>query len=100
MTAYSEGYEDGRAAEATVHAEHRVIQWRQIEAAFGSLVNAQFEYERDEPDREAGRMHVEDCRRALGTLALTLADGPDAEGYARLFGEVMKAPTGRRGADQ
>lgn len=103
---YTEGYEDGRAAEATTHAEKHVLQWKQIEAALFSLTNAQFEYEQaalavfPEAHIDAGKTHVEDCRRALGTLALTLADGPDAEGYARLFGEVMKAPTGRRGVDQ
>lgn len=95
---YSEGYEDGRAAEARTHAEALEYQWRRLDAALQSLTNAQFEYERD--DDEAGRMHVEDCRRRIGEVALSLSGGKDAEGYARLFGEVMKAPTGRRGVDQ
>ncbi len=87
---YTEGYEDGRAAEASARNEKRVLQWRQIDAALTSLTNAQFEYERG--DDEAGRMHVEDCRRALGVVALSLSEGKDAEGYARLFGDIMREP--------
>lgn len=97
--AYDAGYDDGRAVAESV----RKAQWRQLEAALFSLTNAQFEYERAGVDPEnwlepveAGRMHIEDCRRALGTLALTLADGPDAEGYARLFEAITTEPKVRK----
>jgi hypothetical protein len=72
----------------------RRVQWRQLEAALFSLTNAQFEYERGEV--EDGRTHVEDCRRALGALALSLADAPDAEGYARLFEAITTEPKVRK----
>jgi hypothetical protein len=88
--AYDAGYDDGTAASATV----RKVQWRQLEAALFSLTNAQFEYERGEV--EDGRTHVEDCRRALGALALSLADAPDGEGYARLFEAITTEPKVRR----
>lgn len=75
----------------------RAMQWKQLEAALFSLTSAQFEYEHNRDD-EAGRVHVEDCRRAIGALALTLADGPDAEGYARLFETILTPPSvGKRG---
>lgn len=82
------------AHQAALGPDVRAMQWKQLEAALFSLTNAQFEYENasgrpfPEEHLEAGRMHVEDCRRALGALALTLADGPDAEGYARLLDPV------------
>lgn len=72
----------------------RRVQWRQLEAALFSLTNAQFEYERGEV--EDGRTHVEDCRSALGALALSLADAPDAEGYARLFEAITTEPSTTR----
>jgi len=72
----------------------RQLQWRELEAALFAITNAQFEYERNRDD-EAGRMWVEDARRALGTLALSLADGPAAEGYARLFSTIMTEPNVR-----
>jgi hypothetical protein len=80
-------------APAASAPDARVLQWKQLEAALFSLTNAQFEYERG--DLEAGRMHVDDARRALGTVALTMAEGPDAEGYARLFSAITDAPTGK-----
>ncbi|NYE20526.1 hypothetical protein [Microbacterium immunditiarum] len=73
----------------------RQLQWRELEAALFAITNAQFEYERNRDD-EAGRMWIEDARRALGTLALSLADGPAAEGYARLFSTIMTEPNVRR----
>lgn len=103
---YTEGYEDGRVAEDASRGDVRALQWKQLEAALFSLTNAQFEYERAvyEPSlvaarkgSDAGRTHVEDCRRALGTLALTLADGPDAEGYARLFQAINTPPQSEGG---
>lgn len=81
-------------AVATPAPDVRMLQWKQLEAALFSLTNAQFEYERGE--HENGRTHVEDCRRAIGALALTLADGPDAEGYARLFDAIMTEPKVQR----
>jgi len=72
----------------------RQLQWRELEAALFAITNAQFEYERNRDD-EAGRMWVEDARRALGTLALSLADGPADEGYARLFSTIMTEPNVR-----
>ncbi len=105
-TTYTEGYEDGRAAEAALRGDVQVLQWKQIDAALASLGHAQFEYSRNHPEDaatateteryEAACTHMDDVRRALGTLALTLADGPDAEGYARLFGAILTDPKVQR----
>ena len=74
----------------------RKLAWAQLEAALFCITNAQFEYEHNR-DHDAGSMWVNDARAALGTVALMLSEGPDAEGYARLFAEIMAAPTtGRR----
>ncbi len=35
---------------------------------------------------------MQDARRSLGALALLLADGPDAEGYARLLDGILTPP--------
>lgn len=70
----------------------RKVQWAQLEAALFAITNAQFEYEHNRDD-DAGATWIGDARAALGTLALLLSEGPDAEGYARLFAEIMAAPT-------
>lgn len=76
----------------------RAIQWKQLESALQHVTSAQFEYERGHVLE--GRIWLDDVRRALGTLALTLADGPDAEGYARLFeGILTPPPSGERGVN-
>lgn len=69
----------------------RAAQWRELEAALQPLTLAQFEYERG--CAEDARVHVDDVRRALGALALLLADTPDAVGYARLLDAVLTPPS-------
>lgn len=68
----------------------RQLQWRELEAALGHITRAQFEYARGNPID--GHMWLDDARRSLGVLALSLADGDDAEGYARLFGSILTTP--------
>ena len=68
----------------------RRMQWRELDNALAYLGHAQFQYEHG--DLEAGRMWLDDARRALGALALLLAEGPDAEAYARLLEAVLTPP--------
>lgn len=72
----------------------RDVQWKQLEAALQAIRLAEFEYSRH--DLDAGGMLLDDARRAIGALALTLADGPAAEGYARLFETILTPPSVRR----
>lgn len=68
----------------------RRMQWRKVDNALAYLGHAQFQYEHG--DQDAGRMWLDDARRALGALALLLAEGPDAEAYARLLDAVLTPP--------
>lgn len=72
----------------------RAFQWSQLELALTAIRSAEFEYARD--DRDAGGMWLDDARRALGALALSLAEGPAAEGYARLFETILTEPSVKR----
>lgn len=74
------------------------LQWSTLQEGLAYLSNAKFEYERG--NLEAGEMWIEDLRRSLGVLALTLAEGPDVEGYARLFGSILTPPTSQRGVSR
>jgi hypothetical protein len=72
----------------------RGLQWSQLNLAFAAIRNAEFEFARGGLDE--GGMWLDDARRALGALALTLAEGPAAEGYARLFEQILTPPRVRR----
>lgn len=69
----------------------RRMQWREVDNALAYLGHAQFQFEHG--DQEAGRMWLDDARRSLGALALLLAEGPDAEGYARLLDGILTPPS-------
>ena len=66
-------------------------QWRELDNALAYISHAQYQYEHGDPD--AGRMWLDDARRSLGALALLLAEGPDAEGYARLLDGILTPPS-------
>jgi hypothetical protein len=70
----------------------RRMQWSQLNLAFAAIRHAEFEFARGALDE--GGMWLDDARRALGALALTLAEGPAAEGYARLFESILTPPSG------
>lgn len=72
----------------------RGLQFRELNNALAYLSHAQFHYERGQD--EDGRMWLDDARRSLGGVALLLADGPDAEGYARLLEAVLTRPSVRK----
>lgn len=78
--------------EAEVSPAERIrrMQWKEIDNALAYIGHAQLMYEKDDP--ETGRMWLDDTRRALGALALLLAEGPDAEAYARLLEAVLTPP--------
>lgn len=77
----------------TDDAKVPALQWRKLEGALQSLRLAEFELVRGNVD--VGGVHMDDVRRALGALALTLADGPAAEGYSRLFETILTPPSVR-----
>lgn len=72
-------------------ADTRELQWKLLSDTLAYLTNAQFCYEKTEPID--GLMWINDARRALGSLALLLAEGPDAEAYARLLESVLTPPS-------
>lgn len=68
--------------------------WTTLQRGLFCLNNAAFETHRPEgPDLEAADMWLDDLRRAIGELALALADAETsaAEGY-RLLAEAVVAP--------
>jgi hypothetical protein len=77
-----------------VTALDKQFQWKQLNAALFAIRNAEFEYARG--DHEAAGVWMDDARHALGALALSLAEGPAADGYARLFETIVTPPQVRR----
>lgn len=76
--------------EQTPEEHARKLRWKELENALTYLSQAQFEYERD--DFRAGRMWLDDARRALGALALLMSEDIAAEGYARLLTATLTPP--------
>ena len=76
--------------EPTPEERVRRARYRELENTLTYIGLAEFEYERDEC--RAARLWMQDARRSLGALALLLADGPDAEGYARLLDGILTPP--------
>lgn len=76
--------------ESTPEARARKLRWTELENALTYIGLAQFEYERD--DFKAGRLWLDDTRRALGALALLMSDDIAAEGYARLLDATLTPP--------
>ena len=77
-------------SEATPEERARKLRWTELENALTYIGLAQFEYERD--DFKAGRLWLDDTRRALGALALLMSDDIAAEGYARLLDATLTPP--------
>lgn len=77
-------------SEPTPEERARKLRWTELENALTYIGLAQFEYERD--DFKAGRLWLDDARRALGALALLMSDDIAAEGYARLLDATLTPP--------
>lgn len=68
----------------------RPQQWHELQTALGHLTRAEVQVRYG--DEEAALMLLGDVRACLGALALLLADGPQASGYAKLLENVITEP--------